>query len=309
MYRFALGVILLAGLLSACQSNEASRPTSPPPAANTTPQPASAPAGKWVAKVNNVEINELDVQLESGNYGHSPDAPPESPQQVLDRIIREELAAQKAIEAGLDADPTYQEKIKRIEAQRNQVRRRALSELYLDRTFMKETEISDAEIQRYFEANVAWIRTEANLWQILMRDEAKIAEARQDLDNGASFEEVAKKYLRIPPTMESHPWELGYLKSSQMPDAWRSAVQSLEIGAISPVITGPNHRFWILKLVDRRENPEVTLESIKPILIEKMKGERRATFQAEQEKKLRETAKILYQTPTPEAPPTEAPSE
>lgn len=72
------------------------------------------------------------------------------------------------MELGLDANPRYQEKLRRIEAQINAFKRKELSELFW-REIAARASVSEAEAKEYFAENAARIRTELHVWQILLR--------------------------------------------------------------------------------------------------------------------------------------------
>lgn len=249
--------------------------------------------GDILATVNNMPISQVDVRLAMRNVAHDTDLPPAHVKNVLETIIRRELLAQRAIELGLDANPTFQQKLRRMEAQINDFRRRELSEL-LRREIARTTEVSEEEAKDYFAKNAARFGTELHVWQILRRDERQIKQALNDLKGGASFEEVARKAFPNLPKSSGEPWNLGYLRWNQVPESWRSVVEHLEEGEVSGVIRGPNRRFWIIRLVDRRENPEITFESAKPLIVETLKNAKIEQRCENADRELRAKAKIVY---------------
>ena len=90
------------------------------------------------------------------------------------------------------------------------------------------------------------------------------------------------------------PWDLGYLRWKQIPESWRNVNYDLNEGEVSGVIRGPNNRFWIIKLIDRRENTKTTFESIKPTILQVLKTEKVEELREKTDKDLRARASIVY---------------
>lgn len=263
-------------------------------AASTGAQPPKS-AKDVLATVNGTPIREADVSFALSPRGHDPEIPPEHRKNVLEVIIRRELISQRAIGLGLDANASYQEKLRRMEAQINAFKRKELSELFW-REIAGRAVISEAETEKYFVENAARIRTELHVWQILRRKEGLIEQALTDLKQGMSFEEVARRQFPKLPTTAGEPWDLGYLKWKQVPEAWRNVVYDLKKGEVSGVIRGPNNRFWIIKLIDKRENPDITFESIKPAIMEVLKNAKIEELREKTDRDLRAKASIVYAT-------------
>ncbi len=261
-------------------------------AAGTREQPSESTKDVLVT-VNGTPIGEADVRFALGSGGHNEDVPSEHITNILEVIIRRELICQRAVELGLDASPKYQEKLRRMEAQINAFKRKELSELFL-REIAGRALVSEAEAKKHFAENAARIRSELHVWQILLRKEGLIEQALNDIEHGASFEDVAGRQFPKLPKTAGAPWDLGYLRWKQVPKAWQSVVHDLKKGEVSGVIPGPNNRFWIIKLIDKRENPEVTFESIKPTIMEVLRSARIQELREKTDRDLRAKASIVY---------------
>ena len=261
-------------------------------AAGTLAQPPRS-AKDVLATVNGTPIGEADVRFALRGRGHDKEVPPEHRKNVLEVIIQRELIHQEAVELGLDANPNYQEKLRRMEAQINAFKRKELSDLFW-RELARGVEISEAEAKQHFTEHAARIRTELHVWQILRRKEDLIEQALNDIENGTSFEEVAgRRFPKLPKTA-GVPWDLGYLRWKQVPKPWRSVVYDLKKGEVSGVIRGPNSRFWIIKLIDRRENPDITFESSRLTILEVLKNAKIEQLREKTERDLRAKASIVY---------------
>jgi hypothetical protein len=97
------------------------------------------------------------------------------------------------------------------------------------------------------------------------------------------------------------PWDLGYLQWSQLPEAWQEVIDTLPIGATSPVIDGPRGRAWVLRLVDRRIDPSVTFDAARPVIEQRLTAAAAERAQAELARQLRAGAHIEL-APAPPAP-------
>jgi parvulin-like peptidyl-prolyl isomerase len=256
-----------------------------------TPPPESLKGP--IATVNGTVIGDEDIRAALSGGAHDKELPSQHRKNVLDAIIQRELARQKAVELGLDSNGKYQEKLRRMEAQLNAFKRRELSELFWQETAGK-VEISEAEAEKYFKENASRIRTEFHVWQILGRKEGLIERSLKELEQGKPFDEVARKRFPKLPKSAGTPWDLGYLRWKQVPEAWQGVVDDLEKGEVSGVIRGPNNRFWIIKLIDKRENPDITFESIKPTIMEVLKNAKIEKLRKQVEEDLRAKANIVH---------------
>lgn len=263
--------------------------TPPAPEASRT---EAVPAEDVVARVNGVAITRTDVQREARGGGH-PGVMPEAEKDVVERLVRQELAAQRAREMRLELAPEARVELARLEAQVAAFRRRKLAEAY-DRHVAAKAVVSDEQARKYFEAERARIRTEVHVWQIMMHDDARIEEARRELEVGVPFEKVARRQFPALPESAGPFWDLGYLRWMQVPAPWRSALDGLEEGQTSGVIQGPKGRRWILRLIDRRENPDITFDLVKPMIVETLRGARIEAARADAERELRSGARVVY---------------
>lgn len=245
-----------------------------------------------VATVNGVALTEADLQLTLKPSGHGVEAAAaERRKTAIAALIRDELLRQKATELGLEPEGAAAEEVLRLEATLQAARRRALADAYF-KQLAKKAEPSEQEARQFFEANAELIRTEYHLSQILLRDEAQITQAQQELQGGVAFEEVARRQFPGLPEGVGLPWELGFLSWKQLPDPWRPVLASLKAGEVTPVIRGPGGRFWLLKLVERRAKPEITFEEVRPLIVEDLKRARLEQLTQQAEQDLRKAARV-----------------
>lgn len=254
-----------------------------------------------LASVNGVYISDFDVDpilKKNPNYRKNPER---MKKVVLEMIIRQELMYQKALELGLDRSPDdyyddYQEEIQRLEAQLNAFKRKIMSRRFRKQEITKKAIITEDEMKTYFGENLRKIQTEFHIGQILYRgNEKAINDDLNDIEKGASFEDVAeKRFSSLPKKLNMHPWDLGYLRWNQIPEAWQDVIYGMKKGETSGIIKGPKERFWIIKLVDRRENPNPDFEKSKSIIKAILKRKKIEELSNQWKKKLRDEAEVIY---------------
>ncbi len=254
---------------------------------------APTPSGVLVT-VNGVALTEDDVKVASRSEGHG-----EAPAQPapIDGIVIQELVYQRALALGLDQDPAYQKRRQEIDAQANAQKRRELGQLYFTKEIVGKITVSDDEARRFFDEHKDEIASEIHVLQLMRRGEDQAKATLAELDKGKPFEEVAAMALggTVPP--DQKPWDLGFLKWTQLPGAWRGVVDKLAPGKTSPLIAGPRGRYWIVKVVARRPDPAATFEAMRAGLVELLKRDRVEEAQKKTEKTLRDGASIVHPSP------------
>jgi len=277
-----IAVFLIGSLFSCGEKKEANRKTD------------SDVQGKVLATVNGVPITEYDVKQSIKKAVHGEQLTPEATQNVLQVLVRNELIYQQSIELGLDKNPEYRRKLEEVEAQLRAYKRQEISTLY--RGYIKnKAEVTDSETKEYFEKNSNRIQAKVHLGQIYYKgEEARIAEDYKELKSGKSFEKVAsKRFPNLPKGMNA-PWDLGYLHWSQIPPYWQDSIDRLKPGQVSDIIKGPNKRFWLIKLVDRTVDPNITFATEKEKIVEVLRKQKADELSETMLSQMRAKSKIIY---------------
>lgn len=276
---------LLLGALLAASCKRAPAPSAP------SSQPT---AGEVVARVNGVSIDRTEVQG-AGREGSPHGGGSESERTALERVVSEELLAQRAVAQGLDRDPNFVAELRRAEGRFRAWRRSQLAALAERQAGAQP--VTEAEARQYFATHQARVRAEVMVAQMLIRDETAANAALREIRGGASFDDVARRLYPTSADPSERPWEMGYLRWNQIPDPWRAPLDALQPGQVSEVIRGPNRRFWIIKVLNRRESPEVTFESARPVIEQVLTEERRVSAHDRLRAELQRGARIEYTTP------------
>ena len=275
-------VFLVASLFSCGEKREANQKTD------------GDSQGKVLATVNGVRITEYDVKQNIKRFVHGEKVHPESTQNILQALVRNELIYQQSLELGLDKNPEYQKKLYEAEAQLREFKRQELSNHYREYVRSKAL-VTDSEAKEYFEKNSKRIQTKYHLWQIYYKgDETRIAEDYKELKSGKSFEKVAsKRFPNLPKGMKA-PWDLGDLYWSQIPTFWQGTIDRMEPGQVSDIIKGPNERFWVIKLVDKKVDPNITFATEKEKIVEVLQKQKADELYDTMLGQMRAKSKIIF---------------
>ncbi len=279
---------LFGALLTACAQNSSSSPAS---SSSTSGSAESAAESKVLARVNGVAITEIDLELKLQNDSHEAVPSEERRKNVLEQLITKEVLAQKALLSGLDRESTYQEGLKKLEAQVKAYKRQELAELLLKREGEKRSQLTDEDALAYFQKNEKRIRTQVHVLQILRRSESAIVEVRSAIERGKSFDDAARDLFPNLPEGQ-RPWDLGYLSFYKVPEPWRETVYDMKPGEMSGILRGPNERFWLVKLLDVKEDEGLTFASVKDAILTDMKAGKVQKSREMLERELRAGAKI-----------------
>lgn len=284
--------LLVAGLVAAAALASCER---------TSSQPTPALPKDTLAAVNGQPITEYELQLRlRASPGAKPGERPaaETRQAALDAIVLQELQAQRALELGLDAEPSFREQMWQVEAQLREVRRRELAKLYRTKEVFEKSVVTVEDARRYFDENTARVQMEVRVLQIFVRGRPAADQAAAALAKGAPFEEVAAaQFSQLPPNEK--PWALPVLAWDQVPPQWWADLDRLQVGGVSGILAAPGDRYWIIKLVEKRQQPALTFEAAMPRIQALLKSDKFEERRDQLEKELRGKAKIELFQPAP----------
>ena len=240
-----------------------------------SPRRSSDGQPKILATVNGVPITEGDVGQRaragvSGEVaGHAA-----SSQNVLQTVVREELILQRSLQLGLDRDEAYRRKLDDLEAQLRTFRRQEMAARFRKHV-QERAAVTDAEAREYYEKNVMVIGTRFHVLQIFYKGKlAEITRDREEIARGTPFEEVASRRFAGLQANGKAPWDLGELRWSQLPSAWRGVVDHMEPGQVSEIIKGEGDRLWVIKLVNRALDPAVSYEGERERIVELLRQQK-----------------------------------
>ena len=264
-----------------------------------TSKPSSSPPMKDVAViVNGHPISEFEIQLRRRDRGAG--EPLSARDAALEQVVKLELEAQRAEQLGLDKDPRFNADMERIAAQFRDARRRELARAFRLKEVVEKAKPTEEEVKAYFTTYARRIRTEYHVEQLFTTSQATAEEDRAAILAGKAFEEVAmaraKAVLKTLPEGLT-PYEMPAMTFDLVPTQWWPQLDLLEPGKVSGVIPMPKGRFVLIRLLETRELPEVTLEAVRPRLEALLKAKAIEDRQAELEATLRKNATVELAAP------------
>ncbi len=218
-----------------------------------------------VAAVNGKNITQTQYQnhlkQRQAKNAKGKQAAPINRQVILDELINREILLQEAKKLKLH-------KNKKIKAQLELLKNNLLIQALIAQSPASKP-VSDKELKEVYDKQIGGADPkEFKARHILVKDEAKAKKLIAELNDGANFEEVAKKESTGP--SGKNGGDLGWFSSAQMVPAFSKATAKLKKGTHSQKPVKTRFGFHIIKLEDtrKRELPkfEDVKNQIKPII-------------------------------------------
>jgi peptidyl-prolyl cis-trans isomerase C len=248
----ALGLVCAAGLAAGHAAMAADQPPAPPTGSIPAPSPLPPP-NTVVARVDGTELHLSDVEAAQQNL------PPQAQKlpleqiypMLLDRLVDGALITEAGRKEHLEQDPELQVRLKRYED-------RLIQEAYLNQA-IKAAETEDQLKARYqtFAKDTAG-REEVHAQHILVKTEDEAKSVIAELDKGADFGELAKKYSTDPSA--SSGGDLGYFGHDDMVKAFTDAAFALSPGRYSKTPVKTEFGWHVIKVEDRRAGKPPSFE-------------------------------------------------
>jgi peptidyl-prolyl cis-trans isomerase C len=248
----ALGLVCAAGLAAGHAAMAADQPPAPPTTSAPAPSPLPPP-NTVVARVDGTELHLSDVEAAQQNL------PPQAQKlpleqiypMLLDRLVDGMLITEAGRKERLEQDPELQVRLKRYED-------RLIQEAYLNQA-IKAAETEDQLKARYqtFAKDKAG-REEVHAQHILVKTEDEAKSVIAELDKGADFGELAKKYSTDPSA--SSGGDLGYFGHDDMVKAFTDAAFALSPGRYSKTPVKTEFGWHVIKVEDRRAGKPPSFE-------------------------------------------------
>ena len=217
------------------------------------------PGNPTVAVVNGEEIKRMDVL----NFIQTlPEQTRQRPidqlfPQALEQVVNAKLVEEKAEAVNLDNNPEVQEQLE-------QAKRQIVSTVYLQQEVEKEvTEERLREGYNLYVENFPEIQ-EVKAKHILVDDEAKAQELIEQLNEGASFEELAQENSKDNTAEQGG--DLGYFAQTDVVPEFADAAFALEPGSVTQEPVQTQFGYHVIKVEDKRQRPPAEFEQAKPFL-------------------------------------------
>lgn len=185
----------------------------------------------------------------------------------LDDMIIERLFYEEAVRKGVNTDPEVVDLV-------NEAKRKIIISKYIQNEIDRKVKVSDLEMKEFYDSNRDDYMT-PELWRashILVSSEAQAQALRGDVEKGASFEELAKKYS-IDATA-NRGGDIGYFRVGQLIPAFEKACLKLQSGEVSDVVH-TQFGYHLIKLTDRREPAAESFEKVRPAIEGELRKKKR----------------------------------
>lgn len=257
--------LALAAPVAANAQNPAPAASTPAPAQSTPAQ--ATPADPVVARVNGEEIHRSDVQRMVSQL------PPQVQQMplemifpaVVEQLVNSKLVASAGYKANLAGTPEVKDEIKRAEE-------RAVQRAYIQKEV--QARITPAKLEEaykdYLKQNPAQEEVKASHILVEKEDEAKAIIA--ELNKGGDFAKLAKEKSKDPVAAEQGG-DLGYFTKETMVEPFADAAFAMKKGEISKEPVKTQFGWHVIKVEDKRTQPQPTLEEVKPQLEQQLSKE------------------------------------
>jgi EpsD family peptidyl-prolyl cis-trans isomerase len=236
------------------------------------------------AKVNKEEVTTQQVNVVLQQRGLKPEQAEAASRQVLERLIDQELAVQKAAELKLDREPRV---VQQVEAARREILARA----YLDKAGEAASKPTPEDIAKYYEANPALFQERRiyNLQEITIEARPEqVAQLRSQLAAARNIGEFVE-FLKANDFRFNG--NQAVRAAEQLPLASLKTFAAMKDGQ-ALLNTTPGGA-QVIVLAGSRAQP-ATLEQATPAIEQFLLNERKRELVAKDMKTLRDAAKIEY---------------
>lgn len=218
------------------------------------------------AVVNGTPITGDEVAMHlTGRFGIGKPGDPATPAEALEDLVSEELLAQRALELGYQAEGSEVDAGAPADARTRDRRRASLAKQLRMKELLLKTAVGPEEVRAWFDANAARVQSELQVQQLNVQGREAGNAALAALAGGKSFEEVAAARVRDAGPQPA-PWAAQKLGWSEVPPPWWPELDKLQAGQNSGLIAYQRDSFWIIKLVERKQDPAVTFEAVAPAI-------------------------------------------
>ena len=227
---------------------------------------------------------------------------PNGKKDFLEELITRELLLQKAREMKLDQDAAFKEHVEAFGE-------RLLLDAILSREIEKKADVTDGEIEAYFEAHRDALPAveEVRAAHILVKTEGEAGALLDRLRRGADFAALAKANS-IDPGTKDKGGNLGVVRKGRMVPEFEKMAFALKPGQISDVVKTP-YGYHIIRVQSRQAvKPRKIDEARNEIRQDILKDKQKTLFDA-LAKKLRAEARIAVSDPVRASLGTEAESK
>ncbi len=223
---------------------------------------------KVLATIGSEEITEKELNEIISKYPDDRKKMFENEQgrkQLLEQVISFELLNKFGKELKLDETDEYKETVKRLAKE-------ILTQMSIAK-ILSEVTVTDEEVKEYYEANKDKFieQPTVSAKHILVEKEEDALKIKEEIDNGITFEDAAKKYSSCP--SKEQGGNLGVFGRGMMVPEFEDAAFNAEIGKVTePVKT--QFGYHLILVDSKNEEKTKTFEEVKDAVLQQLMQER-----------------------------------
>ncbi len=179
----------------------------------------------------------------------------ESRKLVLEELVRQQLLVGEAEKSGVAQKKDITEAIDEF--------RKTLLVREMASKLAEGVEATDAEVRDYYDANKNQFASPAewHIREIIVPTQEEAKEILIELLKGGDFAATAQ--ARSKSTSATNGGDLGFIKNEDLKAEVRTALLSLDVGAVSSVFKGPDGNYQIVKLEEKKGGDPKKFEDLK----------------------------------------------
>ncbi|MHB8110104.1 MAG: foldase protein PrsA [Syntrophorhabdaceae bacterium] len=226
---------------------------------------------KVLAEINNdkITITEFNKELDKIPMNMKMMVASESGKKsFLDRLIVKKLILKEAEKENIEQDKEFQNKLSEIKEQ-------LIIESLLKKKLTAGTDMSDENLQKYYEANKEKFKKEReiNTRHILLKSEEEAKQVKDKLQAGEDFADLAKKYS-IDPNAKVTGGEVGFHpKGTLLPEYEAAAFKLTKVGQTTGIVK-TQFGFHIIRLEGTKPPAYVPFAEVKDFIKQQLVQER-----------------------------------
>jgi len=261
--------------------------------------------GKVLVTINNdkITMTEFNKELDKIPMNMKMMVASESGKKTyLDRLIIKKLLLSEAAKSNIEKDKEFENRLAEIKEQ-------LIIESLLKKKLTSGANISDEDLQKYYEANKEKFRKdrEINTRHILLKSEEEAKQVRDKLQAGEDFSDLAKKYS-IDPNAKVTGGEVGFHpKGTLLPEYETAAFKLAKVGQTSGIVK-TQFGYHIIRLEGIKPPQYVPFAEVKDFIKQQLIQEKQKDVLDKYIEELKKSAKItineeLLKDQTPAATP------
>jgi len=240
--------------------------------------------GKPIPKAR-LDVLENQIKEQAARLGRP--VPPDVEKQLREELIAREVFAQEAEREGIPATPEFRDQ---LELARQTV---LINTMFAN--YIKQHPVSDADAKAYYDSVVKQLADQSSgkeykVSHILVKQEDQAKDIIAQLNKGANFSDLAKKYSQDPGSA-ANGGELGWASPKTYVPEFADALTKLNKGQTTDTPVKTQYGYHIIRVEDIRDaKPPVPppFDAVKPQIIQQLEQQKLAAFQ----KDLRDKAKV-----------------